>query len=1056
MMLRPLGWDGQYGLKGNIVNVPIDVNETEKILPRQISSCSVLHLALMRKLEYKHPYIFETVRPDKVYSACKYLITTPVYKEEGITLSEEWENISSPVCFQESELPKPQPTDIDDPDNQEMDSLDTDDEETRVAGASSYPEQTMLIDDDDFMSHAVKHAPAEGKRPISLLWDLHAEELTFPTIYCGQKRNVNTKLTYTDVAKSEALNFDRRGCKPHKLLYSFKKSQQQQVRDSITISLRKRSNLQDVTAGKLLDPDYVTGLENRNEGYKILKNIRSSPAYWEARKKELFATIRQLGIPTFFHTVSAMETHWPELLVILKKVLDRKEITEDQAEALSQIEKNDLIRRDPITCARYFDAKTHDYFNIILKTRAVFDNHLLEDYFVRVEFQHRGSPHLHVFLWLKDAPKYDATDPFYCVPFIDQYITTRKTELGVKFQQHRHTQCCRRIVNGVHICRFGIPYPPMRNTQVLTPLSQDFPEGDRIILKNDLAKIKTKLKNIHDVKEPNLGYLEFLEQLSLTEEKYLLAIRSNLRRPTIFLKREVDAAYLNAYNEKLLNAWQSNMDLQFVLDPYACARYLSEYISKAYRGMSTLLRQTVNELQRGNLAVKAKLKAIGSQFVNKSEVSSQEAAYGILGLQLSKFSRDHVYIHTGIPKERSRLTKSKTELEKLNPGDTNIIVDGLLEHYMERSKELERVCLADYAAWYSYNATNMDAWKNKGGIENSSLSKIFQQSNGKGLVKIRQFARIIRSRRYSKVKEPYMYHRELLMLYYPWRNEERDLNMDPLSKYVLHSEAIKAKAAEYNPSLNNFDLEDVLEQDYDKDDKFSEFEYHDAENSGVGPTDQSLFDDIPDSTQRRFLLPGLLPQHEYENLMESLNTKQKNYVLHVVHAIKTSSQILEYLGGGAGVGKSTTIRAIVQGLTRYYLSQPGGKPDIVRVLLCAPTGIAAFNIEGKTVHSTFVLPFNQSKWKGHELSSLSPDIRTQITSKLLGLKLIICDELSMLSNQQLIFINKRLQEFFGSKALFGGHSLIFVGDLWQLPPIGGSPIFSPLDKGISSLAGTLL
>jgi len=86
--------------------------------------------------------------------------------------------------------------------------------------------------------------------------------------------------------------------------------------------------------------------------------------------------------------------------------------------------------------------------------------------------------------------------------------------------------------------------------------------------------------------------------------------------------------------------------------------------------------------------VKSKLKAIGLLFVNKSEVSSQEAAYGILGLQLSKFSRDHIYINTGVPEKRSRLTKSKDELEKFNPGDTNIIVDGLIEHYMNRSSDL--------------------------------------------------------------------------------------------------------------------------------------------------------------------------------------------------------------------------------------------------------------------------------------------------------------------------------------------------------------------------------
>jgi len=355
-------------------------------------------------------------------------------------------------------------------------------------------EESMLLDEGDLVTQALKFSPGQGKRPISLLWDLNAEVLSFPTIYCGQVRDVNSKLTYTDIAKSEARNVDRRACLPHKLLYSFKKSQIQQIVDSISISLRKKSNVQGVNAGNLLNPEYVQGIQQRNEGYMILNNIRSSPAYWEARRKELFATIRQLGIPTFFHTVSAMETHWPELLKILKKILDNIVVTEEEAALFSKKEKINLIRRDPITCARYFDSKTQDYFNIVLKSGAVFTGHPIQDYFMRVEFQHRGSPHLHIFLWLRDAPKYDEDDPSYAVPFIDSYITTKKTDLSEEYQYHRHTHCCRRLVNGVHICRFGIPYPPMQKTQILSPLSPAFPEGERVLLKNELHKVNEHIR----------------------------------------------------------------------------------------------------------------------------------------------------------------------------------------------------------------------------------------------------------------------------------------------------------------------------------------------------------------------------------------------------------------------------------------------------------------------------------------------------------------------------------------------------------------------------------
>ena len=116
--------------------------------------------------------------------------------------------------------------------------------------------------------------------------------------------------------------------------------------------------------------------------------------------------------------------------------------------------------------------------------------------------------------------------------------------------------------------------------------------------------------------------------------------------------------------------------------------------------------------------------------------------------------------------------------------------------------------------------------------------------------------------------------------------------------------------------VNGTNIEDVL---YELEEQQTAHEpiIEDEENFGVGLTDQNMFDDKNDASRQKFILPGVLPKLEYESLMDSLNSKQKNYLLHVVHAIKSKTQVMEYLGGGAGVGKSTTIRAIVQALTRF-------------------------------------------------------------------------------------------------------------------------------------------
>lgn len=67
--------------------------------------------------------------------------------------------------------------------------------------------------------------------------------------------------------------------------------------------------------------------------------------------------IRQLGIPSLFITLSAAETKWPELIVILKKLLDKEDIIEEQASELPSSEVYRLIQSDAPTCARYFDRR---------------------------------------------------------------------------------------------------------------------------------------------------------------------------------------------------------------------------------------------------------------------------------------------------------------------------------------------------------------------------------------------------------------------------------------------------------------------------------------------------------------------------------------------------------------------------------------------------------------------------------------------------------------------------------------------------------------------------
>ena len=63
-----------------------------------------------------------------------------------------------------------------------------------------------------------------------------------------------------------------------------------------------------------------------------------------------------------------------------------------------------------------------------------------------------------------------------------------------------------------------------------------------------------------------------------------------------------------------------------------------------------------------------------------------------------------------------------------------------------------------------------------------------------------------------------------------------------------------------------------------------------------------------------------------------------------------------------------------------------------------------------------------------------------------SLKVLIIDEISMVSSLNLAYIHMRLEELFGASDWFGGRNVLFVGDLLQLQPVNGSPVFEMISK----------
>lgn len=295
-----------------------------------------------------------------------------------------------------------------------------------------------------------------------------------------------------------------------------------------------------------------------------------------------------------------------------------------------------------------------------------------------------------------------------CIEFIDRYITCKRDEHGdmsklIGYQIHKHSHTCEKGGKAVGGCRFGFPRPPLPTTMIPHPLPKNIDKKDKKVASDIYKRLLVKLVEMGRSYKDNIEHGEFLEELGMTMDDYLLALRFSIKRSTVFLRRQTSEIFVNNYNKDILLAWRANMDIQFILDAYACAKYCVGYMLKAEGGVSKLLRAACREARCGNTVIKDKLQQFAKILINGSEISAQDAAAFILGIPNTSCSRIDTYINTAQPNDRISMLKPREELEKLPDDSEDITVNGPLDHYVQRPDELEDVCLADFSALFQFS-----------------------------------------------------------------------------------------------------------------------------------------------------------------------------------------------------------------------------------------------------------------------------------------------------------------------------------------------------------------
>ena len=135
-----------------------------------------------------------------------------------------------------------------------------------------------------------------------------------------------------------------------------------------------------------------------------------------------------------------------------------------------------------------------------------------------------------------------------------------------------------------------------------------------------------------------------------------------------------------------------------------------------------------------------------------------------------------------------------------------------------------------------------------------------------------------------------------------------------------------------------------------------------------------------------------MKNEEYYKTIRSLNAEQKSLYDHCMLAATRPEPMRIFISGGAGVGKSVLMRTLQEKFTRYYDHFQNIFRDRLKVLKMAPTGSAAHNIEGSTIHFLHKIPINKL-----ETGPLNTEKLNAMRSKFADVRVILLDEVSMIS-----------------------------------------------------------
>jgi len=443
------------------------------------------------------------------------------------------------------------------------------------------------------------------------------------------------------------------------------------------------------------------------------------------------------------------------------------------------------------------------------------------------------------------------------------------------------------------------------------------------------------------------------------------------------------------YHPQILLIWNAHINVQYITDK-GFARYMMKYITK--REPSHIFNISENDLLREHIIAR--------------RLGYMELMFLLLGHQICNSSATVKFLTTEPPPTR---TSTILPIYMIEEDDENPYYDDTIMKYMSRPHHPEFNNLTYPQYFERYSVTPSSPTRTSRPIYRDELHNYV----------VKRVKEIIVRHRFLKIEDGELYFYQQLLLNVPARHES-DYKIGPngtyrekfLSLYPNFLADLQNQVANTHQSrLTHLNDQFIVMLDR---------LLHSISNHI--PT--TLSDIIKIQMNNLKLLPHIFPQ----TVMLDLPTDQYQ-ALSTINMYMGEDDGVNYpyyfITGSGGTGKSYMINLITNMLSERHQVY----------LLLAPTGVAAQNIGGTTIHSKLRIVSSYGTFFTRAYTD------NEFRTFLLKVTTIIIDEISMVSAELFDFISNLFANLHDNARPFGGINVIVVGDLAQLPPVTGQPVF---------------